>query len=206
MTAQAGLFIVFEGGDGAGKSTQISRLAEHLRAIGQRVVVTHEPGGSRVGKQIREMLLDGNDLDPHAEALLFAADRADHVATTIAPALREGSVVISDRFLDSSIAYQGVGRDLGVNDVAALSRFASQGIVPDLTIVLDIDPEAGRARVASHGPADRIERESDELHTRVRQAFLDLAAASPDRYVVLDAEDPVDALAERIRHAVEAVL
>jgi dTMP kinase len=206
MTAQAGFFVVFEGGDGAGKSTQISLLADHLRTLGRRVVVTHEPGGSRIGKQVRALLLDGDDLDPRAEALLFAADRADHVASVIAPALREGAVVISDRYIDSSIAYQGAGRGLGTAEVGELSQFAVNGTVPDLTVLLDVEPITGRARAAKHGPADRIEREPDKLHARVRQAFLDLASANPQRYLVLDAEEPAEALAQRIRSEVEAAL
>lgn len=200
------MFVVFEGGDGAGKSTQIDLLADYLRAARRRVVVTHEPGGSRIGKQVRAMLLDGDDMDPRAEALLFAADRADHVASVIRPALIGGAIVVSDRYLDSSIAYQGVGRGLGAPEVAALSRFAVNGIVPDLTVVLDIDPAIGRRRAAAQGGADRIERESYELHVRVRQAFLDLAAAEPARYLVLDAEQPPEALAEQTQAKVATLL
>lgn len=205
-TSRHGLFVVFEGGDGAGKSTQIALLTQRLRNAGRTVVVTHEPGGSRIGKQVRAMLLDGDDIDPRAEALLFAADRADHVASVIRPALAEGSVVISDRFVDSSVAYQGIGRGLGVDDVLGLSEFAVAGVRPDLTVVLDVDLQVGRARVAANGAADRIERAPDELHRRVRQAYLDLAATAPDRYLVLDAELSENTLARKIFEAVEAQL
>lgn len=201
--ASPGRFVVFEGGDGAGKSTQIARLAEHLRAGGHHVVVTREPGGSALGEHIRALLLDGGDVDPRAEALLFAADRADHVANVIRPAISQGAVVLCDRYVDSSIAYQGSGRELGAADVAELSRFATAGLVPDLTVVLDLPPAVGRQRV---GQADRIERAPDDLHERVRQMFLDLAAKTPERYLVLDAELSADKLADEIADAVERLI
>ncbi len=197
-----GIFIAFEGGDGAGKSTQIVRLAVLLRADGRDVVVTREPGDSRIGVQVRDIVLDGGDLDPRAEALLFAADRADHVAHLIRPSLERGAVVLVDRYTDSSVAYQGVGRGLGVDEVAAVSRFATAGLVPDLTVLLDVSPSTGRDRVRSQGTADRIERESDAMHERIRQAFLDLAAAAPERYLVVDAERPVDDVAADIAASV----
>lgn len=201
-----GLFVAFEGGDGAGKSTQVEQLAQRLRAAGHEVVVTREPGDSRIGPQIRSIVLDGGDLDLRAEALLFAADRADHVASVIRPALDRGAVVLVDRYVDSSIAYQGVGRGLGAEPVAALSAFATDGLTPHLTVVLDVAAETGRARVRRGGPADRIEREPDQLHQTVRQAFLDLAADAPERYLVLDAARPVPDLAAEIGKAVEALL
>lgn len=204
MAQSHGVFIVFEGGDGAGKSTQVALLADRLRASGHKVVVTREPGGSPLGRHIRALLLDGDDdVDPRAEALLFAADRANHVATIIRPALSAGAVVVCDRYVDSSIAYQGSGRDLGDNDVATLSRFATGGLVPDLTVVLDVPPDVGRQRGAK---ADRIEQAPDDLHLRVRQTFLQLAAQAPERYLVLDAELSADKLADEIAHAVDALM
>lgn len=200
-----GLFVAFEGGDGAGKSTQAELLAERLRAAGREVVVTREPGDSRIGPQVRSIVLDGGELDPRAEALLFAADRADHVAAVIQPALARGAVVLVDRYIDSSIAYQGAGRGLGVDRIASISEFATGGLVPHLTVLLDVDAAVGRSRVERLGYVDRIERESDDLHTRVRQAFLDLAAAAPQRYVVVDAARPAHELAADIGAAVEAI-
>lgn len=200
------MFVAFEGGDGAGKSTQAALLAEHLRAAGREVVLTREPGDSRIGPQVRAIVLDGGELDARAEALLFAADRADHVASVIEPALRRGAVVLVDRYVDSSIAYQGVGRGLGAEAIAEISRFATGGLLPDLTVVLDVDSGIGRGRVERLGYVDRIERESAALHDAVRQAFLDLAAAQPKRYLVVDAARPADELAPHIAAAVEAIL
>jgi dTMP kinase len=182
-----GLFVVFEGGEGAGKSTQVSRLAAVLEESGHEVVVTREPGATPVGVRIRALLLDpSTTLSPRAEALLYAADRAQHVATVVKPALERGAVVISDRYVDSSLAYQGAGRALPQEEVARLSRWATDGLVPDVTVLLDIDPAVGLARAT--GAPDRIEQESLAFHRAVRQAFLDLAAADPDRYLVLSAQ------------------
>jgi len=190
-------FIVFEGGEGAGKSTQSCALADYLEARGHRVRRTREPGGTPAAEAIRAVLLDtaNTGLDDRAEALLFAAARGDHAARVIRPALAAGDIVISDRYLDSSVAYQGVARDLGAERVADLSLWATGGLVPDLTIVLDVDPAVGLARVV--GP-DRLESEPVEWHRRVRQAFLDIAAAAPDRYLVLDGTRPVEDLAVEI--------
>lgn len=190
-------FIVFEGGEGAGKSTQSRALADYLEARGHRVRRTREPGGTPAAEAIRAVLLDtaNTGLDDRAEALLFAAARGDHAARVIRPALGAGEIVISDRYLDSSVAYQGVARDLGAERVADLSLWATGGLVPDLTIVLDVDPAVGLARVV--GP-DRLESEPVEWHRRVRQAFLDIAAAAPDRYLVLDGTRPVEDLAVEI--------
>ncbi|WP_129668925.1 dTMP kinase [Phytoactinopolyspora endophytica] len=203
--AGRGLFVAFEGGDGVGKSTQVDLLAKHLRTLGRDVVVTREPGGSRIGKEVRTILLDGGELDARAEALLFAADRADHVASLIRPALQRGAVVITDRYVDSSIAYQGVGRELGIDQVAALSEFATLGLRPDLTIILDLDAAERRRRVERLGQFDRIEREPDHVHARIRQAFLDLAAAAPGRYRVVDAARPADQVAAEVATAVKKV-
>ena len=182
----AGLFVVLEGGEGAGKSTQATLLASRLEALGREVVVTREPGATPVGARIRALLLDpATSLSPRAEAMLYAADRAQHVATVIRPALARGAVVISDRFVDSSLAYQGAGRELPLREVAQLSQWATEGLRPDLTVVLDIDPAVGLVRAT--GDPDRIEQESLSFHRAVRQGFLDLAAADPDRYLVVSA-------------------
>ncbi|WP_026877820.1 dTMP kinase [Jiangella gansuensis] len=205
MTGPRGLFVAFEGGDGAGKTTQLGLLAEHLRAQGCDVVVTREPGDSRIGPQVRAIVLDGGELDPRAEALLFAADRADHVAHVIRPALERGAVVLVDRYIDSSIAYQGEGRGLGRDQVAAISAFATGGLEPDLTVLLDLDEAARRDRVERQGYVDRIEREPGHVHERVRQAFLDLAAAQPERYLVVDAARSPRDVAADIAVAVDKV-
>ena len=187
VTAERGVFIAFEGGEGAGKSSRARALAGRLRAAGREVVLTHEPGDTRIGRQVRHLVLDVStgDLDVRAEALLYAADRAEHVAELVGPALAGGAVVVTDRYVDSSIAYQGIGRGLGAETVARLSEFATGGQVPDLTVVLDVPAHIGRNRI--RGPEDRLEREPDEFHERVRQAYLDLAAAQPGRYLVVDA-------------------
>lgn len=184
-----GLFVVFEGGEGAGKSTQVRLLAEALGQRGAEVVVTREPGATPVGSRIRALLLDpATELSARAEAMLYAADRAQHVATLVRPALERGAVVISDRFVDSSLAYQGAGRELPAEHVAELSRWATGGLQPDVTVLLDIDPAAGLSRAT--GTPDRIEQESLAFHVAVRQGFLDLAAADADRYLVVSATLP----------------
>lgn len=186
-----GLFVVFEGGEGAGKSTQVRRLAAALTVKGQEVVVTREPGATEVGARIRQLLLDpATSLCARAEALLYAADRSQHVATVVRPALERGAVVLSDRYVDSSLAYQGAGRDLDPDEVADLSRWATEGLVPALTVLLDVDPAVGLARAT--GDPDRIEQESLDFHRAVRQGFLELAAAEPSRYLVLPAEQSAD--------------
>jgi dTMP kinase len=186
-----GLFLVFEGGEGVGKSTQAARLQAFCEQRGNAVVRTREPGGTTVGAAIRALLLDPatGTLDDRTEALLYAADRAEHVATLIAPALQRGDVVISDRYIDSSLAYQGAGRSLAVDEVATLSAWATGGLLPDLTILLDLDPEQGLSRFAG---ADRLEAEGLAFHRRVRQAFLALVERDPDRYLVIDASAPAD--------------
>lgn len=206
MTAGPGIFISFEGGDGAGKSTQARLLAERLRAAGHEVVLTFEPGDTPIGKDVRRMLLDvtGVRVDARTEALLYAADRAEHVATVIRPALQRGAAVISDRYVDSSIAYQGAGRRLGTADVAALSEFATAGLIPDLTVVVDVPREVRRARML--GAGDRLEREDDEFHERVRQAYRERAAADPERYLVVDGTRPEDELAVMIAERVEGTV
>ncbi len=200
-----GLFVVFEGGEGAGKSTQVQRLARLIEAQGRAVVITREPGATPVGKQIRALLLDpGTRLSPRAEALLYAADRAQHVATVVQPALDRGAVVLSDRYVDSSLAYQGAGRELELDEVAGLSRWATQGLRPDLTILLDIDPAIGLARAT--GSPDRIEAESLDFHKAVRRGFLALAAADPDRYLVVNALQSPDEVYAALTPRVVALL
>lgn len=205
---RGGLFIVFEGGEGVGKTTQIQRLAEWLQEMDIPVTVTHEPGATEVGRHVRRILLDpaGTRLTPRAEALLFAADRAHHVDTVVRPALEKGEVVLSDRYVDSSLAYQGVGRALPVDEVRRLSRWATAGLEPDLTVLLDAPAAVGLARVQERSTADRLERESLEFHERVRAAFRTLAEANPDRYVVVDASGNPDEVAEVVRQAVHALL
>ncbi|PZV96344.1 dTMP kinase [Micromonospora phaseoli] len=206
----AGLFVVFEGGEGAGKSTQLAQLAERLRGEGRDVVVTREPGATGIGARIRSLVLDtaaGEAPSPRAEALLYAADRAHHVATVVRPALVRGAVVISDRYVDSSLAYQGAGRTLPVDEVSWLSSWATGGLKPDLVVLLDVDPGTGLSRVAARNEtADRLEAESVSFHERVRYAFLDLAAADPKRYLVLDAARPVEEIAEQVSRRVEEML
>lgn len=202
-----GVLIAFEGGEGAGKSTQIAGLAEQLRARGLPVTTTFEPGATPTGARIRSILLDsGTPIDDRAEALLFAADRADHVATVIRPALNRGEIVLTDRFVDSSLAYQGAGRTLTIDEVKRISRWATDSLIPDLTVVLDIPAEVGLARARGRGAADRLERESVAFHERVRQAYRGYAEAEPRRYVLVDATQDLAAVAERVRAAVDGIL
>ena len=183
-----GLFVVFEGGEGTGKSTQAALLADALRAKAYDVVLTFEPGATAVGRRLREVLLDraSTGMSPRTEALLYAADRAQHVAEVIRPALARGAVVISDRFVDSSLAYQGAGRDLDDHEVRRLSRWATGGLAADVTVLLDLDPVVGLERAT--GPGDRIESEVLAFHQRVRSRFLDLAREGRGRYLVVDVE------------------
>jgi dTMP kinase len=200
-----GAFIVFEGGEGAGKSTQERLLAEHLAARGQSVLRTREPGGTAAAERIRAILLDpaSAGLDVRAEALLFAAARGDHVARVIRPALQAGTTVVCDRYLDSSVAYQGYGRQMDPDRIRELSLWATTGLVPDLTIILDIDPRVGLARLSD---PDRLEAEPLEYHERVRAGFLAIAAADPQRYLVVDAMQAPDDVAEQINGRVDRLL
>lgn len=201
-----GLWITFEGGDGVGKSTQVALLDEWLRQDGRTVVHTREPGGTEVGNLIREIVLHHRGhIAPRAEALLYAADRAHHVAEFVVPALERGEVVLQDRYLDSSVAYQGAGRVLDADEVRGISMWAAGGLLPNLTILLDLDPAVARQRLdGDDKPFDRLEAEREEFHVRVREAFLELAAAEPDRFFVLDAALPAEEIAQRIRTRVEA--
>jgi len=206
VTAARGLFIVFEGGEGAGKSTQAGLLADWLRVRSLEVVRTREPGATELGARIRSLVLDGGAVSARAEALLYAADRAHHVSTLVRPALARGAIVVSDRYVDSSLAYQGAGRTLPANEVLWLSNWATGGLRPHLVVLLDIDPGEGLGRVGERGKADRLESEALAFHERVRYAFLDLAADDLQRYLVLDATLPVDELAERIRERVARLI
>lgn len=189
------MFISFEGIDGVGKSTQIRMAEEYLREQGKEVITTFEPGGTELGHEIRGLLLHRKgDVAPRSEALLYAADRAHHVATKIRPALAEGKVVISDRYLDSSVAYQGAGRNLSAEEVRGISLWAVDGLLPDVTFLLDLDASAARARREQTGQEpDRLEREKIDFFEAVRDEFLKLAAAEPNRFVVVDAnQTPTD--------------
>ncbi|MEV4441385.1 dTMP kinase [Streptomyces sp. NPDC049577] len=201
-----GFFIAFEGGDGAGKSTQVQAVADWIRAKGHEVVVTREPGATPIGKRLRAILLDVSSagISDRAEALLYAADRAEHVDTVVRPALERGAVVISDRYIDSSVAYQGAGRDLSPTEIARISRWATDGLVPNLTVLLDVSPEAARERFTE--APDRLESEPAEFHQRVRSGFLALAAADPARYLVVDAAQAPEAVTTVVRHRLDQLL
>ena len=207
-----GRFITFEGGEGAGKSTQIDRLANKLRAKKYDVVVTREPGGSPGAEAVRHVLLSGaaEPFGPEMEALLFAAARSDHVEQVIRPALTRGAIVLCDRFMDSSRVYQGVTGGLDADFMGVLERVAVNGTVPDMTLILDIDPAEGLARAASrrgeHAVVDRFEKETLEIHQRRREAFLAIAAAEPERCIVIDAAAPSEIVENVITAAVFAAL
>ncbi len=199
-----GLFVSFEGGDGAGKTTQTRLLRDWLVGLGREVVLTFEPGDSALGRVLRDAVLHGEHVDARTEALLYATDRAHHVASLVRPALARGAVVVTDRYLDSSVAYQGVGRGLGEAAVERLSLWAVDGLLPALTVLLDLDPVTGLRRLT--GAADRLERAGDEFHRRTREAFLDRAAADPGRWLVLDATLAADELAAAVRARLEPLL
>lgn len=204
MSAASGLWITLEGGDGVGKTTQAQLLESWLTDAGHTVLRTREPGGSEVGQLIRDIVLHHRgDIAPRAEALLYAADRAHHVATVVKPALARGEIVLQDRYLDSSVAYQGAGRVLDANEIRQLSLWAAEGALPDLTLLLDLDPAVARVRLDSADkPFDRLEAEKASFHTRVREAFLSLADAEPDRFLVVDAAQAPDEIAAQIRERV----
>lgn len=208
MTSGSGLWITLEGGDGSGKTTQAELLTSGLTARGRTVLRTREPGGSEVGRLIRDIVLHHRgDIAPRAEALLYAADRAHHVATVVRPALARGEVVIQDRYLDSSVAYQGAGRVLDAEEVRGLSLWATEGALPDLTVLLDLDPAVARKRLdADDKPFDRLEAEKEEFHARVRDAYLHLAEAEPQRFLVVDAALPAEEIAGRVRSRVDSLL
>jgi dTMP kinase len=201
-----GLLIAFEGGEGTGKTTQARLLAIWLREQGYDVIATHEPGATKVGMRLRALLLDTahTGLSPRAEALMYAADRAEHVDSVIVPALERGAVVVTDRYVDSSIAYQGRGRNQPIGEIAGLNRWATSGLRPDLTVLLDLPPASGLGRRAPS--ADRLEAEPAEFHERVRAGFLAQAEADPDRYLVLDATRPPDELSLAIHDRIHDLL
>jgi len=202
---QSGIFITFEGGDGAGKSTQTKLLARWIEERTKREVVhTFEPGDTETGRAIRELLLHGSNLDGRTEALLFAADRAQHAAEVLRPALERGAVVICDRYIDSSVAYQSGGRALIASEITDLSLWATQNLVPDLTVLLDMDPRLSGHRIER--VRDRMERESAEFHTAVRQSFLAQARAGESRYLIVDASGTVGEIHERITARVAQLL
>ncbi len=204
--APHGLLVAFEGGEGAGKTTQARLLAIWLREQGYDVVATHEPGATKVGMRLRALLLDTahTGLSPRAETLMYAADRAEHVDSVIRPALERGAVVVTDRFVDSSLAYQGQGRNQPISEVAGLNQWATSGLRPDLTVLLDLPPVAGLVRRAPS--ADRLEAEPAEFHERVRAGFLALAREDPGRYLVLDATRPPEELSREIQARVRDLL
>lgn len=206
--APGGLFVTLEGGDGVGKTTQSALLEEWLVAQGRTVVRTREPGGTEVGVLIRDIVLHHRgEVAPRSEALLYAADRAHHIDTLVRPALERGEVVIQDRYLDSSVAYQGAGRVLGRGEVRDLSLWATEGLLPDVTVLLDLDPDAARRRLdADDKPFDRLESEKEEFHARVRAEFLALAESEPDRFLVIDASLPAHEIAAVIRDRVGSLL
>lgn len=199
-----GRFITLEGGDGAGKTTQAELLTAWLEVNGRTVVRTREPGGTDLGLRVREIVLhERGHIAPRAEALLYAADRAHHVETVVRPALARGDVVLQDRYIDSSVAYQGVARGLGAEQIRDVSDWAAGGLQPDRTVLLDLDVTEGRARVAAaRGDTfDRLESEAAAFHESVRRAFLDMADAEPDRFLVVDAARPADDVQQAIRRA-----
>ncbi len=200
-----GVFVVFEGGDGVGKSTQTALLADWARQQGREVLVTLEPGGSPIGEVLRDLVLNPawGDVSPRAEALMYAADKAQHVYEVIRPALDRGALVISDRYVDSLLAYQGAGRDLDADRVEQIARWATGDLLPDLTVVLDLDPAQGLATIEEK---DRLEDAGHDVHLRARQAFLALADRDPEHYLVLAARLPIAELADRIRARLASLL
>jgi dTMP kinase len=201
----SGFFVAFEGGEGVGKSTQIARAAAWLTAQGRDVVVTREPGGTPLGRELRRLVLDPDGhVTPRSETLLYAADRAHHVDTVIRPALAAGRVVLTDRYVDSTLAYQGAGR--GLDDARMVTEWATGGLLPDLTVLLDLDPREGLARAGARSSLDRLEAASLQFHEAVRAGFLALAAEAPARYVVLDARHPPEELAAEVAGALAARL
>ena len=200
-----GVFVCFEGGEGSGKSTQSRLLRQRLESLGHEVVLTFEPGDTPVGAEVRRIVLspETGALSDRTEVLLYAADKAEHVDTLVLPALARGAVVVTDRYVDSTLAYQGAGRTLPAEEVEHVARWATGDLRPHLTVVLDLEPSAGLGRFEGR---DRIEGESLEFHQRVRRAFLDMAAADPDHYLVLDARAPIEEIASAVAERVEGLL
>lgn len=207
-TVYPGLFIVFEGGDGCGKTTQAKRLVDHLTHQGQRAIFTREPGDGALGARIRELILHHEGpIDARAEALLFAADRAQHVSQVIRPALEQGITVVCDRYIDSSIAYQCAGRGLDRDDIVSISKWASGGLVPDMTLVLDVDADTALSRRAHRGEVDdRMEHDMKERHAEIRSTFLMQANLDPSRYCVVDARSEMDEVSTAIFSIIDGLV
>lgn len=205
MSPSGGVLIAFEGGDGAGKSTQASRLVAWLTEQGHDVVATRQPGGTPVGAAVRRILLEPatGELSPRTEALLYAADKAEHVDTVVLPALQRGAVVVTDRYVDSTLAYQGAGRALTSEELQWLVDWATRGLRPALTVLLDVDSDTGNSRLTG---LDRLEAEPADFHRRIRERFRELAEAEPTRYLVLDASAPADQVSAAVRERVQVVL
>jgi dTMP kinase len=195
-----GLFITFEGGDGSGKTTQINLLASWLESEGHTVVITREPGGTDLGTELRNIILHREGfIAPRAEALLYAADRSHHIHTLVRPALKRGEIVVQDRYLDSSVAYQGAGRVLDPTEVREISLWATERLMPDLTVLLDVPASVAKERqAAGERQYDRLEAEAEDFHTRVRESYLALAAEEPERFLVIDGESSIEAIHEAI--------
>lgn len=202
------MFISFEGGEGSGKSTAIKTIVDRLQKRGYDVLLTREPGGTPISEEIREVILNNanTDMDPMTEALLFAAARRQHVVECIKPALKEGKIVLCDRYVDSSLAYQGAARGLGVKKVYDINMYATEGLLPDITIFFDISPEQGLERISEHASSreiNRLDTEKIQFHESVRKAFKDLARQYPERYVIIDASLSPEAVAEEAYSAIE---
>ncbi|MDK8350612.1 dTMP kinase [Gleimia europaea] len=200
-----GLFVTFEGGDSCGKSTQIALTKQWLEELGVAPLLTREPGGTELGEKLRELIIHGpDDMDPHTEALLYSAQRAYHMGTKVRPALLRGEVVLQDRYLDSSVAYQGAARALGVDEILQLNLWAVRGLLPDVTIFLDLDPEVAFERRT--GEPDRLEREPNSFQHRVRKQYYELSKTYADRYRVIDASGDIESVQQQIRRALEPLV
>ena len=201
------MFITFEGGEGAGKSTAIKRIVEKLTSEGYEIVLTREPGGTPIAEEIRNVILDKKNtaMDPRTEALLYAASRRQHLVEKVIPALKEGKLVLCDRFLDSSLAYQGGARGIGIDTVYNMNLFATEGMLPDLTILFDIKPEEGLARIAANSQREvnRLDVEKLTFHNKVRDSFHELAKQFPERFVIVDASKTPDEVFEDAYKAIE---
>ena len=201
------MFITFEGGEGAGKSTAIKRIVEKLTSEGYEIVLTREPGGTPIAEEIRNVILDKKNtaMDPRTEALLYAASRRQHLVEKVIPALREGKLVLCDRFIDSSLAYQGGAREIGIDNVYNMNLFATEGMLPDLTILFDIKPEVGLARIAANSQREvnRLDVEKLAFHNKVRDSFHELAKRFPERFVIIDASKSPDEVFEESYKAIE---
>lgn len=204
------MFITFEGGEGAGKSTAIKKIVERLQKEGREIVLTREPGGTPIGEEIRSVILDkkNTDMDVRTEALLYAASRRQHIVQKIIPSLKQGKIVLCDRFLDSSLAYQGYARGIGIDKVYEMNQFATEGVEPDLTLFFDLDPEEGLRRIAANNnrEVNRLDVEKLSFHQKVREGFLLLAKKFPHRFVVIDASQNAQKVFEDAYKEIENIL